>query len=189
MRHDELLDLAALDAVGALSRDEQQTLRAAIARADPATRHDIEALYAASAELAAADVDGPSPQLRERILAHSLQDAAAPSHPATPFWFTRAHEGWQKHPLPGVIFKTLAVDEARGVATLLLKVGPGAVYPPHEHSGSEECYVIDGDVEVMGQRLGPGDFHHADAGSAHGSLTSEHGATVLLVVALSDYLN
>ena len=189
MRHDELLDLAALDAVGALSRDEQQTLRAAIARADAARDKDIDALYAASAELATADAEGPSPQCATVSSPHSLKDAAPPPQPATPFWFTRAHEGWQKHPLPGVMFKALAVDEARGVATLLLKVGPGAVYPPHEHSGHEECYVIEGDVEVMGQRLGPGDFHHADAGSAHGSLTSEHGATVLLVVALSDYLN
>jgi anti-sigma factor ChrR (cupin superfamily) len=189
MRHDELLDLAALDAVGALSRDEQQVLRDGIARADAATRQGIEALYAACADLATVDAEGPGPHVRDRIVAHSLKDAVPPSQPAMPFWFTRAHEGWQKHPLPGVMFKALAVDQARGVATLLLKVGPGAVYPPHDHSGHEECYVIEGDVEVMGQRLGPGDFHHADAGSAHGSLTSEHGATVLLVVALSDYLN
>jgi quercetin dioxygenase-like cupin family protein len=78
--------------------------------------------------------------------------------------------------------KVLSSSPRVGYVTLLLDVAPGTRFPAHHHGGDEECYVISGDVNTCGRRLGPGDFVHADAGTDHGELWTEQGATVLLVV-------
>ncbi len=176
-------ELVALDALGLLSEDEQATLHRDLA-ASPST--ESVALYdAAHLALSAAPVE-PSPGLRARVLAHV---AAAPSEAARGLGFILKHEGWQPHPVvAGIRFKQLALDEARGVATLLLDVAPGTLYPAHHHRGAEECYVVSGEVIAGGRRLTAGDFHHADAHSDHRPLYSETGCTVLLVVDARDYL-
>ena len=74
------------------------------------------------------------------------------------------------------------------MATMLIRARPGAVYPSHRHSGPEECYVIRGSVIIDGRMLRAGDFHHADAGSDHGEITTTEGAEVLIVGAIDDYL-
>ena len=84
--------------------------------------------------------------------------------------------------------RVLAVDRVKGTATLVLKAGPGAVYPSHPHHGAEECYVLSGSLTVDGRTLHAGDFHHADADSDHGELTTVDGAEVLVVGAIEDYL-
>jgi hypothetical protein len=48
--------------------------------------------------------------------------------------------------------------------------------------------VISGSLNVEGQLLRAGDFHHADAESDHSDLWTDEGAEVLLVTAASDYL-
>ena len=72
---------------------------------------------------------------------------------------------------------------------VVVRLGAGVTYPAHHHSGAEECYVLAGDVTIEGQSYRAGDFHHADAGSHHGPVSSEHGVEFLLVVAASDYLD
>lgn len=176
-------ELVALDALGLLSEDEQATLHRELAD-NPSI--ESAALYdAAHLALAVAPVE-PPPGLRSRVLALV---SAAPPAPARGLSFILKDEAWQPHPLvAGIRFKQLALDEARGVATLLLDVSPGTTYPAHHHSGAEECYVVSGEVIVGGRRLTAGDFHHADAHSDHRPVYSETGCTVLLVVDARDYL-
>src|ERR1051326_4450236 len=101
----------------------------------------------------------------------------------------RSHDQeWADTPLPGIQSKVLAVDKARGVVTMLIRASAGAVYPSHRHSGPEECYVISGAVVIDGRVLRAGDFHHADADSDHGEITTTDGAEVLIVGAIDDYL-
>jgi anti-sigma factor ChrR (cupin superfamily) len=69
-----------------------------------------------------------------------------------------------------------------------MKVIPGTKYPEHNHTGPEECYVLEGSIRVGDNVLKAGDFHHADPGSHHGELVSDDGALLLLVVAAEDYL-
>lgn len=104
------------------------------------------------------------------------------------FALSPASEGWFAHPLPGIRMKVLAINRSRDAATLLIDAAPGARFPPHHHNGDEECYVISGDVNTLGRRLGPGDFLHADEGTDHGELSTETGALVLLVVRPQDYI-
>ncbi len=137
----------------------------------------------AAVMIEAATSDGapePSPDLRERLLARVA---------ASQVYSVRATDGqWLASAIPGITVKVLSMDRARNSATLLVRAEPGAVYPPHRHSGNEDCYVLSGSIQVAGQRLFAGDFHHAEADSDHGELSTETGAEVLLVVAASDYL-
>ena len=95
---------------------------------------------------------------------------------------------WLETGLAGIRVKVLAVDRVRSLVTLLIRAEPGAVYPSHRHHAPEECYVIRGSVVIDGRVLHAGDFHHADADSDHGEITTVDGAEVLIVGAIEDYL-
>jgi hypothetical protein len=169
--------LAALDALGLLDEAERLELEQALA-ASPDLRQELQDLYdVAAAFPRVLPLETPSPSVRDRIAAH-----------AESFHFIRRDEAWQPHPIPGITVKVLSVDHKSGVATLLIKAAPGTTYPAHHHSGPEGCYVIEGEVLVAGRRIGPGDFHLADADSDHDPLYTETGATVLLVCAAADYM-
>ena len=101
---------------------------------------------------------------------------------------TGADGDWTETGLPGIRAKVLAVDRPRGLATLLIRAEPGAVYPSHRHHGPEECYVVRGSVTIDGRLLHAGDFHHADEDSDHGEISTAEGAEVLVVGAIEDYL-
>jgi quercetin dioxygenase-like cupin family protein len=173
--------LALADVVGALDPGEQRDLQARVAILPPAVRREVAALYDATTTLAEhAGPMQPSPAVRDRLLAR-LQ---APAN-----YTIGSSEGeWTESGLPGIRVKILAVDRQRGLVTMLLRGEPGARYPSHRHSTPEECYVIRGSVTIGGRVLRPGDFHHADADSDHGEITTMDGAEVLLVGAIDDYL-
>ena len=117
-------------------------------------------------------VEGPRADVRTRLMTRVAE--ATPVPPG--FAFSFSDEGWQPYPLPGIRMKVLALSRAQDTATILIDAGPGARFPSHHHGGDEECYVISGDVNTLGRRMGPGDFLHADAGTDHGELYTEHGA-------------
>lgn len=130
------------------------------------------------------DGGAPRPEVRARLMARVRQGDLPQG-----FSFRLASDDdWQPHPVPGIRMKVLAMDRKRGVATLLLDVAPGAVFPAHHHGGDEECYVISGTLIACGRTIGPGDFHHADGGSDHGELRTDTGCRVLLVAEPEDYM-
>lgn len=94
---------------------------------------------------------------------------------------------WIQHSVKGIEVKQLSINENKGYVTFLMKAAPGTTYPAHHHNGSEECYVIEGDVIAEGKILGPGDFHHAEAGSNHSPLYTKNGCLLLLVIDKEDY--
>jgi quercetin dioxygenase-like cupin family protein len=141
-----------------------------------------EVVAIALAELALGPV--PRPIVRSRVLARLSGGAPAPAG----FAFRWADDDWLPHPVPGIRMKVLAMNRRTGYATLLLDVAPGTRFPAHHHDGDEECYVLSGSVHMLGRRLGPGDFLHADAGTDHGELWTDGGAQVLLVVSPEDYM-
>jgi anti-sigma factor ChrR (cupin superfamily) len=179
----DLLELVALDAACALDDQEHRSLRERLARATPEEREMSAQLYDAAAMLAVDTVDLallPASGVRERLLARIS---------ARGMYSLRAAEGtWITSDIPGVRLKILSLDRERDVAVMLLRVEPGSTYPAHSHSAAEECYVISGEITIHGQRLGAGDFHHAEAGTRHGVIVSERGAEVLLVASARDYL-
>jgi anti-sigma factor ChrR (cupin superfamily) len=147
---------------------------------------DFEDLELLLAELAAADVEPPRPEVRERLMARIRADE--PVLPAGFEFSFAASDRWFAHPVPGIRMRVLAVNRDRGYATLLLDVKPGTRFPAHHHTGAEECYVVSGTVYTYGRRMGPGDFLHADGGTDHGELWTDEGAQVILVVPPEDYM-
>ena len=186
-----LAELAALDAVGVLDDQEQREYREKLAAASPEERAAIAQLYDIAAQIATqsslrladarsgqADVEPPA-GARERLMARIDRSR---------MYSLRANDGaWKAGPVPGTRVKLLSLDRARNSVTILMRVDPGAKYPPHHHSGGEDCYVISGEIIVAGQRLRAGDFHRAEPDSDHGVLSSDTGAEVLLVVSAADY--
>jgi anti-sigma factor ChrR (cupin superfamily) len=178
---DDLEALALADAIGALDAEDRRALDARIALLPPEAQAEVAALYEMSVALAATvDQVDPPAHVRAQVIAATR----------TPGRYTllSTDREWVDTPLPGIRMKVLAVDKARGVATMLIRATPGAVYPSHHHSGPEECYILSGSVVMDGRVLRAGDFHHADADSDHGEITTTEGAEVLIVGAIDDYL-
>jgi quercetin dioxygenase-like cupin family protein len=90
---------------------------------------------------------------------------------------------WQKTRFAGCEVKTLLLDPATGLATVLVKMAPGAELPDHEHVMIEQTYMLEGrlvDKEGpdTGLSVGPGEFVWRPAGSRHAAYAPE-GALLL----------
>ena len=178
---DDLEALALADAIGALDDGERLALAARVAQLTPDQQAHVASLYDVVVALGSSveQVDPPA-RVREAVIAATR----APGR----YTLLAGDRQWLDTPLPGIQSKVLSVDRARGVVTMLIRASAGAVYPSHRHSGPEECYVIRGSVVIDGRILSAGDFHHADAESEHGEITTTEGAEVLIVGAIDDYL-
>ena len=87
---------------------------------------------------------------------------------------------WEPIRFPGCYVKTLMVDRASGLLTVLLKMDPGAELPDHEHVLIEQTYVLEGElVDKDGPEPGltcrPGEFVWRPAGSRHSAWTPNGG--------------
>jgi len=171
-------DLAALDALGILSDDEQAELRRLAASADSATLDDANLYREAVAQLASSlDAATPPPDIKHKIL-------GAVARPNT----VRANEGKWTNIAPGVRLKKLSSDRARNTVMVLMEMQHGAAVPPHEHRHAEDSYIIRGSARLGDLTLFAGDFHHVEAGSRHDSIVSDDGCLALLVMDAEDYL-
>lgn len=186
----DLIELAAIDAAGALDPESRAELLLQLATATEEQRREIAEVYEAAAAAitetlttaaGAEPIAAPSSAVKTRLM-DRLDTRAR-------FFSIRSNEGEWQTMMAGVEAKLLSLDSERQIATMLVRFAAGVVYPPHHHSGAEECYVISGDLVVQGQHLHAGDFHHAEAGSVHQPMTSVNGGVALLVVAAADYLH
>lgn len=137
--------------------------------------------------------DAPRPEVKTQLLARirgerTATPSAAAAVPQGFSFVIDAETEWQPHPVPGIRMKLLSFNKARGYVTVVLDVAAGVSFPPHHHSGAEECYVISGSLTSCGRTIGAGDFLHAEGDTDHGELYSETGCRVLLVVPPEDYL-
>ena len=51
---------------------------------------------------------------------------------------------WKKTRFPGCEVKGLLLDQQTGLVTALMRLGPGAVLPDHEHVKIEQTFVLEG---------------------------------------------
>ncbi len=100
----------------------------------------------------------------------------------------RAHEGRWTKIADGVRAKTLSFDRERNTATLLMVLEPGSTLAEHRHHGPEQTFVVSGSCRIGALSLRAGDFHTAGAGSHHGTVVSDEGCELLLVVDRDDCL-
>ena len=140
--------LAAEYVLGTLDPEERRRVRKALSR-DLALQDAVERWQRRLASLAQAAVAEEPPALVwDRI------EAAIGEETAEPFSLSvRASEGeWKPH-AEGIEKKSLYVNREEGFEAFLLRFAPGAVLAPHPHRMTEECIVLEGDVEIGGLRL------------------------------------
>ena len=189
---------AALYVLGMLSPWEQEQF-AGQARADAELRELLWSLQRAMERaVLALPPKAPPPTLKAKVLQLiQAQTATATTLPAPVpagivdglrFLPGADAAGWKQLPVAGAWIKLLSFQPESGYAVLFGKLEPGVRYPAHINAGSEDFYILTGDLQVSGRALGPGDFHHADAGSAHEENYSIEGCTLLAVLTADDPL-
>lgn len=190
-------DQATRYALGQLSPLEEQEFIAQV-RAEPELRQFLHSLQKILDELAASSSFAAPPaslkekvmrRLRSETVAQASEEEKPPGEPARGFHFMAGSDsGWKPLPVQGAFIKLLSLQRDRGYAVLLGKLERGVRYPAHTNVGPEDFYILSGDLHVGDQVLGPGDFHHADAGSLHTENYSVEGCTLLAVLSTDDPL-
>jgi hypothetical protein len=120
-------------------------------------------------------------RLAERIAAET---GAEPVLPAEAQW--REPE-WEQV-APGIECKLLATDAQRHRVSMLVRLAPGAEYPPHTHAGLEELHLLDGELWINDRKLHPGDYSKAELGTSDKRVWSETGCTCVLMTSTKDVL-
>ena len=82
---------------------------------------------------------------------------------------------WEKTVFPGVEQKTLLIDRDSGLLTVLLKMGPGAKRPDHEHVLIEQTYLLSGTLVCGEGTVTAGNFVWRPAGSRHEAWAGPEG--------------
>ncbi len=119
----------------------------------------------------------PPAGLRERVLAGTR----AGSYTV----LAEAERAWLPAGVPGVELCQLWLDGANERQTILIRMEAGATLPHHEHGGTEECYVIRGDLRDGDLLLGTGDYIRFERGTHH-SISSQAGCLLLVTSSLHD---
>lgn len=191
MNAERLIELAALNAVGAVEGADLAEFNALLKTTSPAQKLEIARLRDAAALVAMAGIapQRPPAALKAKLMARVENRTRLPKDIfANPFYFIGANEGqWQTLPIPGVRAKDLAEDKQRGVSVKLYELAPGTHFPGHHHSGPEQCFVVSGDFHVEGRVLHAGDFHHAEPDTDHGESHTVGGCLLLVMVTTDDY--
>ena len=86
---------------------------------------------------------------------------------------------WEKFS-PRIKMKVLRREADGSSMSYLLKLEPGAFLVPHKHAIDEECVVLEGEVMIGSELVGPGSYHLAPRGMVHQPIRSEHGAILFI---------
>lgn len=87
---------------------------------------------------------------------------------------------WEKTKFEGVETKTLLVDKASGLLTVLMKMAPGSGLPDHEHVLIEQTYVLEGHLVDEECSVGPGQYVWRPAGSRHEAHCPDGGLMIAI---------
>jgi anti-sigma factor ChrR (cupin superfamily) len=93
---------------------------------------------------------------------------------------------WEQTRFPGIETKTLLVDRESGVATLLMKMAPGAKLPDHEHVLIEQTYVLEGSLVCGEGECKAGEFVWRPAGSRHEAWGGPRGGLMLAMFQIAN---
>ena len=186
--HDrDYLELVFLHALRALPANEIPVLEAHLAVCE-ACRNEMDALRPIVGAFVSwpTDVLRPADSLWERLAQRIGAEATqAPiGHAAA---IREQASEWEEL-APGIFCKLLATDTEKDRVSMLVRLAPGAAYPPHDHAGLEELYLLHGELMIDEKKLYPGDYNRAEAGTGDQRVWSETGCTCLLITSTQDIL-
>ena len=187
MIHERQQEEASLYALGALADGERDAFEREL-KANAELRQLVRELQGATGLLAKSVPQmTPPAELRGKVL-RKIQSQGPGAQPPVSIpaglHFRDASDpsGWKELPVPGAYIKLLSIDRERGYAVVLGKLNPGVRYPAHVNEGAEDLCILSGDLSIGDRRLGPGDFHRAEAGSYHDVNYSVEGCTLIAVL-------
>ena len=127
----------------------------------------------------------PAPALQLRLARRIAdEERVAPALPAARRW---SEPKWEKV-APGISCKLLATDMERSRVSMLVRLAPGAAYPPHIHAGVEELHLLHGELWIDSRTLHPGDYNRGEPGAVDKRVWSETGCTCVLITSTRDTL-
>ena len=88
----------------------------------------------------------------------------------------------------GVRMRPLRMDPVANTQTSLWRLDPGAVVPPHDHIGEEECLVMEGSIIWNGHEYTAGDFLLARPGAHHEAFLSPQGCLLMIRGELTPFI-
>jgi quercetin dioxygenase-like cupin family protein len=174
-------------AVQALPAREVAAAEAHIA-ACPDCRRELESLRPVLDRFAAwpTDVLRPTTSLQARLAQRIAGETG--KQPVLPPEGRRWFEPEWEQVAPGIECKLLATDEQRHRVSMLVRLAPGASYPPHTHAGVEELHLLDGELWIDARKLVPGDYNYGAPGAGDQRVWSETGCTCVLITSTKDIL-
>ena len=115
-----------------------------------------------------------------------IDSALLPWIPGTAFERGQASlEGYDRE---RVAFKVLSGNAVTGAQTLLIRLLPGYQQAGrHSHSGAQQLYVLEGELQWNDRALGAGTFIHRPAGTPEPPVASDRGA--LMFAKLDSWLD
>jgi anti-sigma factor ChrR (cupin superfamily) len=124
----------------------------------------------------------PRKQLKTKVLEKAAASAIdVEQYHVEEFHLKAGEMEWVQTYIPGIELKMIYVDED-GRALMKARFAPGAMFPPHQRIGTEECLVLSGDFWADNQHLKAGDFVAGRAGDEPLPLSSEGGCELLLKI-------
>jgi anti-sigma factor ChrR (cupin superfamily) len=131
------------------------------------------------------DVLRPGASLQARLARRIAEETGGkPVLPSARQW---VEPEWEQV-APGISCKLLATDTEKHAIGMLVRLAPGASYPPHTHAGVEELHLLDGELWIEDRKLYPGDYNRAKPGTSDQRVWSETGCTCVLITSTRDIL-
>jgi anti-sigma factor ChrR (cupin superfamily) len=132
-----------------------------------------------------ADVLRPAASLQARLAQRIAEETGKqPVLPPARQW---SEPDWEQV-APGIECKLLATDADRRRVSMLVRLAPGASYPPHTHAGVEELHLLDGELWIDKRKLLPGDYNYGPPGASDEFVFSDTGCTCVLITSTRDIL-
>jgi len=173
-------------AAQALAASEVAAAEAHIASC-PDCRRELESLRPVVDKFVSwpTDILSPSTSLQARLALRIAEETG--KQPVLPPRSQWSEPEWEQV-APGIECKLLATDEDRHRVSMLVRLAPGASYPPHTHAGVEELHLLDGELWIDERKLFPGDYNYGAPGAGDQRVFSETGCTCVLVTSTKDIL-
>jgi anti-sigma factor ChrR (cupin superfamily) len=92
----------------------------------------------------------------------------------------QAARNWQELPTKGIYLHRLEVDQNQRRVVGLVRMEPGARFPPHSHDAGEQCVVLHGDLRLGQRRMVAGEYRYWRPGEPQPAQSTEEGCLLLV---------
>ncbi len=179
---DRFGDMSALYSVGMLEAEEVRDFEGHLAVGCASCRSEVMAFRECVATIPLALPQQQTPPRVREDLRKRIRAGGGSSRGPAGIHVVRAEEGkWVDTKWDGIRVKSLYYDAERKIRTLLLRMEPGAVLPPHIHGATEQCLVLEGDAYCEDLSLKAGDYQCLPAHARHEKTGTVNGCLLLLM--------